>query len=324
VNVDLCFVPLVHEKEKKLPAVSGSSGHLVVTPTKDEYSKKHWPGQVFADTELSYEEAMQVYAQQTRDRLSRCKIEPLLPEKEPTEWRNMWEARRERHAVLQQRRQEDANWRLERQEHHKIVVAYRSLTRPQRAAQASEWQVQKEHWTNREQARLEVLARRKLENQNWHHKNQALLQTPERSWVAILVITDNCTRQCLGLHIFETGAKVTALEVTQALHLLLPKNLAFLISDQGTHFRSKVLARLAQETGFVQIPIYRHRPQTNGIAERFVRTLKEWLCEFSWSGAKELGFLLAKFRPTYNDRPHQGLPIPGLSPNEFANRLWLM
>jgi len=26
----------------------------------------------------------------------------------------------------------------------------------------------------------------------------------------------------------------------------------------------------------------------------------------------------------YNDRPHQGLPLPGLSPNEFAKRIWLV
>jgi len=28
--------------------------------------------------------------------------------------------------------------------------------------------------------------------------------------------------------------------------------------------------------------------------------------------------------PEYNDRPHQELPILGLSRNEFAKRLWLM
>jgi hypothetical protein len=36
-----------------------------------------------------------------------------------------------------------------------------------------------------------------------------------------------------------------------------------------------------------------------------------------------LGFL-DLFLLEYNDRPHQGLSIPGLSPNEFAQRIWLM
>jgi transposase InsO family protein len=315
---------LAHEKETKLPAVSGSSGHLVVEPLREKGNQKHWPGQVFEETELSYKAAMHWYAEQTRDRLRRGKIEPPLPEQEPTGWRKSWEARAERHAVLEQRRQEDADWRSERKVHHQIVDAYRALTRKKRAEQATEWQAQKEHWALREQARAEVLARRKAENQAWHQRNQALLHKEVHPWLAILVVTDNCSRQCLGLPIFSAGAKVTAAEVEQALHRLLPKNLAFLISDQGSHFRSKLLARLAQKSGFVQIPIYRHRPQTNGIAERFVRSLKEWLRGFTWTGSEELAVLLAQFCLEYNNRPHQGLPIPGLSPNEFANRIWLM
>jgi transposase InsO family protein len=324
VNVDLCFVPLTHDKEEKLPAVSGSSGHLVVEPPRVPGKETHWPGQVFGEAELSYEEAMQVYAQQTRDRLVRQKVKPLLPEEEPTTWRKEWEARAQRHAVLQQRRQEDADWRTERQAHHQIVDTYRALTRRGRAVQAEEWQAQKEHWAKREQERLAVLAQRKAENQAWHSRNQVRHHKNERSWLAVLVVTDNCSRQCLGLPIFESGANVTAGEVEQALQMLLPEDLAFLISDQGTHFRSKLLAQLAQATGFVQIPIYRHRPQTNGIAERFVRSLKEWLKYCTWTSPDELSALLISFRPEYNNRPHQGLPIPGLSPNEFAQRIWLM
>lgn len=324
VNVDLCFVPLVHEQEAKLPVVSGSSGHLVVEPLREKGDEKGWPGQVFEETELSYEAAMHWYAQQTRDRLVRGKLEPQLPEKEPTPWRKSWEGRAQRHAVLQQRRQEDAEWRAERQTHHQIVDAYRALTLRKRAAQAVEWQAQKEHWAQREQARLAVLAQRKAENQAWHHRNQALLLKEIHPWLAILVATDNCSRQCLGLPIFATGAKVTAAEVEQALQILLPKDLAFLISDQGTHFRSKLLAQLAQKSGFVQIPIYRHRPQTNGIAERFIRSLKDWLRGYAWTGPDDLAVLLNQFCLDYNNRPHQGLPIPGLSPNEFANRLWLL
>jgi transposase InsO family protein len=324
VNVDLCFVPLTHEKEEKLPAVSGSSGHLVVEPSRMPGKEKSWPGQVFGETEVSYEEAMQAYAQQTRDRLVRQKVAPLLPEQEPTHWRKDWEARAQRHAVLQQRRQEDAEWRTERQAHHQIVDTYRALTRRGRAVQAKEWQAEKEHWAKQEQERLTLLARRKAENQAWHSRNQVRHSRNERSWLAVLVVTDNCSRQCLGLPLFESGANVTAGEVEQALQLLLPEDLAFLISDQGTHFRSKRLAQLAQATGFIQIPIYRHRPQTNGIAERFVRSLKEWLKNCTWTGAEELSLLLIAFRPEYNNRPHQGLPIPGLSPNEFAQRIWLM
>jgi transposase InsO family protein len=284
--------------------------------------EKHWPGQVFDQPDLRYEEAMQSYAQYTRERLIRQKIAPILPELEPGVWRTTAEARAERHKLLQQRRQEDADWHVERKAHHQIVDDYRALSHTQRAIRDCEWQTQKDYWAKRKKERRQVTARRKEENQVWHQKNYN--RQEKRFWLAILVITDNCTRQCLGLPIFESGAKVTAQEVTDALSFLLPKDLAFLISDQGTHFRSKAIAELARNNHFVQIPIYRHRPQTNGIAERFVRSLKEWLANFSWTGPKELTQIITDFQPMYNNRPHQGLPIPGLSPNEYALRLWLM
>lgn len=324
LNVDLCFVPWEHVDEGRLPAVSGSSGHLVVEHRPEERETQDWPGQLFQQADLPYDSAMQQYAQRTRDRFERGKIGSVSPEGEPTAWRQEWNARAERHQALQNRRTEDAAWLAERRTHHQIVDAYRNLTRHERLQQAIFWQAQKAHWAQREQARLDLLSQRKVENQLWHQTNRQRRHTAKQIWIAILVLTDNATRQCLGLPVFASGAHVTAQEVVAALHSLLPAELAFLISDQGTHFRSKALAQLAQAAEFIQIPIYRHRPQTNGIAERFVRTLKQDLRRQYWVGPEELNRVLAGFLPRYNDRPHQGLTIPGLSPNEFANRLWLM
>ncbi|WP_420828964.1 integrase core domain-containing protein [Herpetosiphon giganteus] len=56
----------------------------------------------------------------------------------------------------------------------------------------------------------------------------------------------------------------------------------------------------------LHVPISRRRPQTNGIAERMVRTLKEWLRGETWKTAGELDDLLGMFVADYNDRPHQG------------------
>ena len=121
-----------------------------------------------------------------------------------------------------------------------------------------------------------------------------------------------------------TAPKVTAETIVEALKVLLPDELQFLISDRGGHFRAKAFKKLVREAEFIHVLIVRHRPQSNRIAERFGRTLKQWLADKTWQSAAELAALLAQFRAEYNERPHQGLAIPDLSPNEFANRIWLM
>ena len=173
------------------------------------------------------------------------------------------------------------------------------------------------------------MARRTQEDVEWRQKRNLIRERLSllpivTAWIAILVITDNCTRQCLGLPLFVVGSKVTAEMVVEALRVLLPPELQFLISDRGTHFTAKVFQELARGKDFIHVLIARHRPQSNGIAERFVRTLKQWLRDKIWANDEELAALIEQFIAEYNDRPHQGLPIPGLSPNEFANRIWLM
>ena len=71
----------------------------------------------------------------------------------------------------------------------------------------------------------------------------------------------------------------------------------------------------------MHVRIAPRRACTNGIAERMVRTLKEWLETHLWNSPEEMAALLAKFIEYYNDRPHQGAELDGLSPNEFAHRL---
>ena len=112
--------------------------------------------------------------------------------------------------------------------------------------------------------------------------------------------------------------------IVAALQTLLPPELHFLISDRGTHFTAKAFKKLVLSEEFIHVLIARHRPQSNGIAERSVRTLKEWFASKSWQTDQELAALVESFLDEYNDRPHQGLPIPGLSPNEFAKRIWLL
>jgi hypothetical protein len=66
----------------------------------------------------------------------------------------------------------------------------------------------------------------------------------------------------------------------------------------------------------VHVRIAPYRARTNGLAERFVRTLKEALEELSWSTPDEVPRLLEQLLDGYNDRPHQGRDLAGLSSNE--------
>ena len=61
--MDLLFVPASHQADVKLPAVSGSSGHLVVERLEERGQEPDYPGKVFANAELSYVEAMQAFVE---------------------------------------------------------------------------------------------------------------------------------------------------------------------------------------------------------------------------------------------------------------------
>jgi len=329
INIDLCFVPEQHLAEEKLPAVSGSSGHLVIERLTTAEAAPTWPGQVFAQADLTYAEAMQQYVQVTQDRQIHTHT-PRDPQvAAPSPWQQAWEGRAERQRVLQRRKQEDADWQAAKRSYQQAKLADGQLSKAQRKPQRAAWQVEQTRWSQcREQRRQQQQARIQ-ENQAWHERNHQLQAAgrdapASRTWIAVLVVADDCTRQCLALPLFRSGPKVTAQEVDQALRVLLPPELQFLISDQGKHFRTQRMAQLAQEKDFLHVLIYRHRPESNGIAERLVLTFKDWLRSQAWQSVEELEECIRRFLAEYNDRPHQGLAIPGLSPNEFAKRIWLM
>jgi transposase InsO family protein len=328
VNVDLCFVPATRTShEAKLPAVSGSSGRLVVERPALKRAERQYPGRVFDDPQYSYSEAMHVFVAASTPLA--LPVDPAAPAvldeaaarqaEQRTLRQEAARLREQRRSIRQQRQQEDVAWELAAQRHKRSKPA--GCPHSQRASDL--------HWQVLRLRRRLMLIRRRREDAMWRAARQQLrerlAQPPSvTAWVAVLVISDNCTRQCLGLPLFVAGPKVTAEVVVDALRALVPPELQFLISDRGTHFTAQIFAQFACEADFVHVLIARHRPQSNGIAERFVRTLKEWLANKIWQSASELEALLMQFRAEYNDRPHQGLAIPGLSPNEFAGRIWLM
>ena len=329
VNIDLCFVPAQHVPNQKLPAVSGSSGRLVVERPATAATNRTWLGQIFADPTLEYEAAMQRFARASHQRFQDRKHHEPAPERPPDPRRAVRaEAaaqRMQRRAVRERRNQEDQAWRELWHARKAVLNARRRAGGSLGAlddAQDQRWQVLRQH-------RHATLVEREAHDTTWRTQHQALrhacaTETLPTAWRAILLVTDNCTRQCYELPLFASGGRVSAAEIVTTCTRLLPTTVQFVISDQGTHFMAKVFQQLAARAGFVHVPIARHRPESNGIAERCVRTLKEWLRQHAWTSEQELRALLDQFVGEYNERPHQGLALPGLSPTEFAKRVWLV
>ncbi len=290
-----------------------------------------YPGQVFEQETLTYAMQMKAYAElrRTQKRRGRKPVQPISPER--AAWRSrMEELRAQRRRHRQAAKVSDAEWRKLRQVRLQQKAAWRALSLSQKRQQRAQHGAEEERWRRDRDARRVEMAERQQADLAWREARQALcaeearckeMTQPVTAWLAILVIIDNCTRRCLGLPMFLEGVHVTAELVVAALSNFLPAGLQFVISDNGSHFRSDAFAALVQEAGFVHVRIAPYRARTNGIAERFVRTLKEVLQEHSWSTPEEVSPLLAHLLDGYNDRPHQGRELAGLSPNEYANRL---
>jgi hypothetical protein len=246
--VDVCFVPETHASQEKLPAVSGSSGRLVIDRSKESDEKPHWPGQIFSESELDYAEAMQQYAEATRDRLIRRKTNWIPSVEEVTCWRKEWEGRHERYQVRELRKREDIAWKEDKAQYRFVRQAYQALPKPEREQQTEAHQTLRSAWSDQCELHRATLLARKQEDVDWHLRNLQLKegsQAETRRWIAILVVTDNCSRQCLGLPIFLSGSHLSSDELVAALRTVLPAELAFVISDQGVQFRSQVFAQLA-------------------------------------------------------------------------------
>jgi transposase InsO family protein len=335
-NIDLCVVPLTHDSTQAMVSVSLSEALAGMSPTLRENSPPAatYPGQVFQETTLTYREQMQAYDEQrAAKRLSHGQRKHRRRQKqaERSELRAQSdELRLKRRRQRLQRQHEDAAGTAHRQAHRATQQAERSLSKPQRRARRAERRTQEQQWKADRTVRQAQQAQRHLEDAAWRQERQTLrenlaaltdLAPLVTVWLAILVVVDNGTRRCLGLPLFTAGVHVTADMIVAALRPLCPPGLEFLISDNGPQFIADTFAHLVHDLGCTHIRIAPHRPCTNGIAERFVRTLKEWLATRSWNSPEELEALLVEFIQYYNDRPHQGAELDGLSPNEFARRL---
>jgi transposase InsO family protein len=224
------------------------------------------------------------------------------------------------------RRTSDTAWRALKAAHAARSKAGSALSKTAKAQHLADHAAEQLRWQVLCAARRAEQAQRQVENAQWHQARQTLIHqavqlapgtTTVSAWLAILVVIDNCTRRCVGAPLFSSGPHVTAEEVVSALRPLLPPGLAFVISDNGQQFCAAPFSALAGSAHFLQVRIAPYRPCSNGMAERFVQTLKGLLVERTWPDAEQLAALLPDCQAVYNDRPHQGAELNGLSPNEY-------
>ena len=137
---------------EKLPAVSGSSGRLIVERSQAETNEREWPGQVFENSELTYEEAMLAFIAASQERANKpeSKAEPTddgaLKVKKQAILREEAQLRDKRRQVRERRKLEDVAWKDTRTARSAEEQAYRALSKKERRQERNAKQAQDQRW----------------------------------------------------------------------------------------------------------------------------------------------------------------------------------
>ena len=124
----------------------------------------------------------------------------------------------------------------------------------------------------------------------------------------VFVVVDHCAAECIGLHAAKPGTRFEAVEpLRQGVHArfggyetgiargLLARH------DHGSQYVSDYLQDELKFLGIESSPSFVREPEGNGVAERFIRTLKEqllWVRTFET--VEELRLALLEFKDRYN------------------------
>lgn len=124
----------------------------------------------------------------------------------------------------------------------------------------------------------------------------------------VFVAVDHCTTECMGLHASKSGNRFEALEpLRQGIRAAfggyceaVAKGLA-IRHDHGPQYMSNAFQEEVRFLGARSSPAFVAEPECNGVAERFIRTLKEqllWVRAFDT--IEELRQALIAFKHQYN------------------------
>ena len=128
--------------------------------------------------------------------------------------------------------------------------------------------------------------------------------------VCVFVAVDHCTAECIGIHASKSGNRFEALEPLRqgvrehfgGFDQGIAAGLA-IRHDHGSAYMSDDFQQELAFLGMTSSPSFVREPEGNGVAERFIRTLKEnllWVRPFAT--VAELVEALREFRRRYNEQ----------------------
>jgi putative transposase len=147
-----------------------------------------------------------------------------------------------------------------------------------------------------------------LPDEMWGIDGTSTVTTKEGS-AAIFVLVDHATSECHALEATKRGRRFEAIDALRCAVRNVFGNYDAQIAlglslrhDHGSPFVADLFQSELTLLGITSSPAYVREPETNGCAERFIRTLKEqllWLRRFD--NIAELQAALDTFRQTYNN-----------------------
>ena len=124
----------------------------------------------------------------------------------------------------------------------------------------------------------------------------------------VFVVVDHCAAECIGLHAARPGTRFEAVEaLRQGVRAIFGGYAEGIATgllarhDHGSQYVSDYLQDELKFLGIESSPAFVREPEGNGVAERFIRTLKEqllWVRTFET--VEELRLALLEFKARYN------------------------
>jgi len=146
-------------------------------------------------------------------------------------------------------------------------------------------------------------------NEMWGSDGTKVL-TVDEGWVWIFSVADHWNTECLGWHVCKTGDRFAAYEpISQAIKKIYgetAKDIATglkLRIDNGCQYTSDYFLGQVKHVGIEASFGLVRQPETNGVAERFHRTLKEQICTGkAFKDSDEVREAVGRFVKVYNAR----------------------